>query len=152
MDTFTFEVIKRNTDQDNLYDIFSKSVVDKPIKRKKNVVLESEDGRLDIFSKRIYGTKKYVEELMMINNIINPFSVKSGDELSYVDYNNITAFRETEKDDKNVESVTNPKRNKNTRKDSNRDKGVPPTIRPADFEQILVDKKNKTIKLNTRLQ
>jgi len=68
----------------------------------------------------------------------------------FCDLNDIGYFRNPEKNEEISENVAKP-RNKNTRKDPNRVKGVPPTIKPLDFEQMLVDRKNKTIKLNNKL-
>ena len=150
MVSFTFEVITRDKQQNYLYDIFAKSVVDKNVGRVEDYVRENEESRLDLVSLRIYGTTKYVEELMVINNILNPFSIKNGDAIFYVNSNELGFFNEKDKEVSSSDKVANPKK-KDTRTDPSRQKGVPPTIRPVDFEQMLVDKKNKTIKLNTRL-
>jgi len=151
MNTYTFKVITRDKES-NLFDIFSKSVVDKDINYKylQNIVKDGEEGRLDRVSKRIYGTSGFVEELMMINNIVNPFTIQVGDAIFFVPVDYIAYYRETEEKEENTEKLANPK-NKNTRKDPTRQKGVPPTIRPLDFKQILVDRKSNTIKLNTKL-
>lgn len=150
MRSYTFDIIKRDTKQDNLYNIFSTSIIDQPIQRLKTYVYEGEECRLDLVSKRLYLTTIYEEELMVINNIINKFSISVGDEIEYVDNNAIQLFRSFDVDDgQNSEKVAN--QNKSTRVDPNRQSGVPPTIRPLDFEQMMVDKKNQTIKLNTKL-
>ncbi len=151
MKTFTFEVINRDPLQDSLYDIFSKSVVDKPVQRMHDVVRENEEGRLDLVSLRVYGTTDKVEELMVINNILNPFSIQSGEPIDWVYRSQLDWFNEKDKELSISEKVANPKNKKDTRKDPSRQTGVPPTIRPVDFEQMIVDKKNKTIKLNTKL-
>lgn len=148
MRSFTFEVINRDELQDSLYDIFSKSVVDKPVNRIHDIVRDNEEGRLDLVSLRVYGNTSKVEELMVINNILNPFSIKSGEPIDWVYSAQLDWFNEKDKENKMSDKVANPK---GTRKDPSRQTGVPPTIRPVDFEQMMVDKKNKTIKLNTRL-
>lgn len=150
MRSFTFDVIQRDKNQDNLCDIFSKSVVDRNLYRYENIVQVGEEGRIDLVCSRLYGTTKYVEELMVINNILNPFSINVGDTIYYVALKELEAMNMTEKPEVNSEKVANPK-TKNTRTDPSRQTGVPPTIRPLDFEQLIVDKKNKTIKLNTKL-
>jgi len=156
MISFTFEVLKRNRKQDGLYDIFRDSIVDQPLPDfaiYENYVLPEEEGRIDLICDRFYGSTGYVEELMMLNNIVNCWSIQSGDKIKYLSLENITIYRKTEKDNADSDNVAFPKgkKQKDTRKDPNRQKGVPPTIRPLDFESIMVDKKNKTIKLNTKL-
>jgi len=150
MQNFTLDNIKRDKNQDNLCDIFSKSVVDVPSYKYEDVVQDYEESRLDLVSFRLYGTTKYVEELMVINNILNPFSISIGDTIYYIAEELVVGMNQIDKPEINSEKVANPK-NKKTRTDPSRQTGVPPTIRPIDFEQMIVDKKNKTIKLNTKL-
>jgi len=150
MQSFTFDVIQRDKNQNNLCDLFSKSVVDIPIYKYEDIVQDGEECRLDLVCFRLYGTTKYVEELMTINNILNPFSICSGDVIYYVSEDSIEVLDQIDKPEVNSDKVANPK-NKNTRTDPSRQTGVAPTIRPLDFEQLIVDKKNKTIKLNTKL-
>lgn len=154
MKSFTFEVLKRDPKQDYLYDIFAKSVSDNMTINNAlkgvTVVLEGEEGRLDILSKRVFGSSQYVEELMVLNNIMNPFSIEVGDVIYVVEQGTLTMMQQVDKTTDNSEQIAKPK-NKSTRVDPSRNTGVPPTIRPVDFEQMLVDRKNQTIKLNTKL-
>jgi hypothetical protein len=151
MKSFTFDIIKREITQDSLYNIFQKSIVDQKVARIESVVQDGEECRLDLISKRIYGSSNYVEQLMIINNIINPFSLNVGDTIYYVDSSSLDFFKQIDKKTDVSERIANPKNKKGTRIDPTRQTGVPPTIRPVDFEQIIVDKKNNTIKLNTKL-
>ena len=148
MYSYTLENIKRDVNQDGLYNLFRQTVLDKFSLKLVDYVRETETGRLDLISDRLYGTDIYVEELMLINNIINSWNIKSGDYIFYVP--NPETYRLLEKDDEDTDIVAKPI-NKNTRKDPNRVEGVIPTIKPLDFEQIIIDKKNKKIKLNTKL-
>lgn len=149
--SYTFKVITRDTNQSNLYNIFSSSVVDSQYGfRYTQVVNEGEECRLDLFCNRIYGTSLYVEELMMINNIINPFSISVGDTLYYVDLTSLRYFNKVDDDSATITNKINVS-SKSTRVDPTRQTGVPPTIRPVDFKQIIVDKNSQTIKLNTKL-
>jgi len=153
MKNFTFTVINRDSTQDNLYDIFKQTVIVTPDvqnNRKLNYVSDGEEARIDKICSRLFDSQSYVEEFMALNNIVNPWSLQVGDEIYYLD-GNLETMRQTEKDDSQTENATNPKKKKGVRVDPNRQKGVPPTIKPSDFQQILVDKKNQTIKLNTKL-
>jgi len=152
MNSYTFKIItenKRDINEDNLYNLFVDTIVDKDVIRYPDIVMEGEEGRLDLVSKRIYGGN-YVEELMMINNILNPFSIVEGQEIEVVASGDLGLFRDPELKTVQSNSVANPI-NKNTRKDPKREKGVPPTIKPIDFEQLMVNKTNKTIRINTKL-
>ena len=154
MINYTFTVIKRDPKQNNLYDLFSFSGVRDimSIQKYLDVVNDGEECRMDLISKRLYGTSAYVEELMRINNILNPFSVNAGDPLYFVMVEDLEYYRYVDFDSKVLSTrISNPKDKKGTRVDPTRQTGVPPTIRPIDFKQILVDKQNKTIKLNTKL-
>lgn len=147
MKTYTLETIKRNKNQDGLFDIFTDTVVDYAIHLITDYIREDETGRLDLVSLRLYGNKKYMEELMTINNILNSFTIEFGDEFKYVEHNNITLFNKIDEDeDKSTIEII---KNKNTRKDLTRNVGVTPTTKPVDFEHIIIE--NETITLNTKL-
>jgi hypothetical protein len=152
MRSYTFEIISRDNNQDGLFNLFTRTIVDNKVNKIRDIVLEQEEGRLDLVCKRLLGSKSYIEEMMMINNIINPFSIKSGDIIYYVSSIDLISLQYKDKEEESVngEEVTNPK--KGTRKDPTRQKGVPPTIRPVDFKQVIVDKVNKTLKLNSKLK
>lgn len=150
MISYSFEIITKNRkDQNGLYNLFADTIVDKEVDRFPEIVMSGEEGRLDLFSQRVYGSN-YVEELMVINNILNPFSIVEGQDMLVVSPENLSLFRSPEINNNASESVVNPK-NKNTRKDPKREKGVPPTIKPLNFEQLMVNKTSKTIRINTRL-
>lgn len=149
MINFTFNTIIRDIEQDNLYDIFKQTIIDKDIDRYYDYVRENEEARIDKVCLRIFGTSSNEEEFMVLNDIVNPWSIKSGNDILYIP--TLVALRETIKDETITDNVANPKKKKDTRVDPTRQKGVPPTIKPLDFENVLIDKKNQTIKLNTKL-
>lgn len=150
MRNFTFEMVVRDSQQDNLYDIFRQTIVDKKIENKYyNFVKTGEECRLDKVSLRLSNSTAYIEEIMLLNNIVNPWSVNLGDEITFLD--TFVVLQEVEEEDTDIKNIVNPSKNKDTRIDPNRQKGTPPTIKPTNFKQILVDKKNQTIKLNTKL-
>ena len=129
MKSFTFDIIKREITQDFLYNLFQKSIVDQQATRMEDIVQDGEECRLDLISKRIYGSSNYVEQLMIINNIINPFSISVGDTIYYVDSASLDFFKQIDKTTDVSERVANPKNKKGTRIDPTRQTGVPPTIR-----------------------
>ena len=65
MKSFTFDIIKREITQDFLYNLFQKSIVDQQATRMEDIVQDGEECRLDLISKRIYGSSNYVEQLMI---------------------------------------------------------------------------------------
>ncbi|NPV12966.1 MAG: hypothetical protein HPY57_14465 [Ignavibacteria bacterium] len=149
MYSFTFDTITRDENQDFLYDIFRQTIIEKPLDLYYNFVKDDEECRLDKVMMRLYSSSYNLEEFMVLNDIVNPWSVQSGNIIYYAQ--GLQSLREIERDDTVADNVANPKKKKETRIDPTRQKGVPPTIKPVDFQQILVDKKNKTIKLNTKL-
>ena len=150
MRNFTFEMVVRDSQQDNSYDIFRQTIVDKKIENKYyNFVKTGEECRLDKVSLRLSNSTAYIEEIMLLNNIVNPWSVNLGDEITFLD--TFVVLQEVEEEDTDIKNIVNPSKTKDTRIDPNRQKGTPPTIKPTNFKQILVDKKNQTIKLNTKL-
>ena len=110
----------------------------------KTNVTEDENMRLDKVSKRLFGYSGYIEELMQINNILNIWNIKAGDEISYSPINNLELLKSLEKQlDDVYEKISKP--NKKTRVDVDRQTNVPPTIKPKALKSIVLDKKNKTI-------
>jgi hypothetical protein len=150
MYSFTLENLKRDIEQDNLYNLFIQTYVDKNIQLYNTIITDDEDMRLDKVSKRIFGYSGYIEELMQINNILNIWNVKSGDQISYSPINNLELLKQLEKQLDNVyEKIS--KTNKKTRVDPDRQKNVPPTIKPKKFKSIVLDKKNKTITIKGKI-
>ena len=87
---------------------------------------------------------------MILNNIVNPWTVQFNDEILFLVSDNIDLLQQLEKDYE-ITSEKSAKPNKNTRIDSNRNKGVIPTIKPLNLKQLEVDKDNEKIKINTKL-
>jgi hypothetical protein len=150
MYSFTLENLKRDIEQDNLYNLFIQTYIDKNIKLYSTTVSDEENMRLDKISKRIFGYSGYIEELMQINNILNIWNIKSGDQINYSPINDLELLKQLEKQLDDVYDKT-PILNKKTRIDSNRQKGVPPTIKPKDFKSIVLDKKKKTITIKGKI-
>jgi len=151
MSSFTLKNIKRDKSQNNLYDLFSQTYIDNNTEQKfLTFVTEDENMRLDLVSKRIYGSNGYIEELMQLNNIINIWNIKKGDTIYYLKINVISILKKLELELDNIaETLSKP--NKNTRIDPDRIVKVPPTIKPKSLETIILDTKNNKIKINNRL-
>lgn len=143
MNTYTFTKIKRDSNNDNLYNIFENTIIDADTILFESVVMENETGRLDLVSKRIYGNYNYVEELMMINNILNPFSIKEGDIIYWSNeiYKYQTEETEEQDNEKNI--------NKTSKVDPKREKGVAPNIAPKGYKSILIE--DNKLKLNENI-
>jgi hypothetical protein len=146
MKIYTFD--KLNIGTDGFYDLFEKTIVnDINLSNYYNFIVNDEfEGRLDLISKYLYGSTDFMEELMVINNIINPFSIKTGDILYYIpssgDFNYLYVSDEMNDDIKDDILLMN--KNKSTKKDINRI-GYPPTIKPDNLKQIKVNYNNKKI-------
>jgi len=151
MISFTLKNLKRDSKQDDLYNIFKQTYIDKnnlPIYE--TYVNKSEEMRLDKVSYRIYGSTSYIEELMIMNNIINILNIKQGDVIYYAPIGGLDKLKELEKEiDDTIENISKP--NKNTRIDENRSKNVPPTIKPKSLKTLTLDTKNKKIKIHGKL-
>jgi hypothetical protein len=112
------------------------------------IVPREHEMRLDLISFKLYGTTNYVEELMKINNILNPFSIKEGDIINYVSTDKIPSMHSVKEDRKlkalNL-ALVDP--NKNTEKEK-----LPPSVKPKGKEQLVLDKKNKKIRIINNFQ
>jgi len=153
MISYTLDNLKRTTEQNNLYDLFKTTIVDSgKLQKQSTFVQKGEEMRLDLVSKRIYGTVAYEEELMILNNIILPYSIKDGDEIYFLPVDSIDIMHQLEKDDEQINvDKKSPKNNKNTKYDPNRTKGVIPTITPLNYKSVTVDKKAQKIKINNKM-
>jgi len=105
--------------------------------------------RPDLICYNIYGNFEYVDEFLTWNNILNPWSVKQGQIVFYLNEDDILILRLKVSDDsqQTIESLINS--NKDTKKDINRENGtgLTPTIKPAGLKEVNVDYNNKKIKI-----
>lgn len=145
MDFYTFDNLK--PDDSGHYNLFEKTIVNKPgLPFRTIVVTEEFQGRLDLVCRFVHANTKYLEELMVLNHIINPYSIKTGDVIRYLpSTNNYQLLYESdpESTDKKDEILL-MNRNKITKKDRNR-LGSPPTIKPDNLKQIDVNHSKKKI-------
>lgn len=94
--------------------------------------------RIDLICKRLYGTMSYIEELMIINDIIDPWSLNTGDVFYYIDnqYMESLHYVEENKEDL-IKQLVNPAKSSS----------YPPTVKPAEIKTISVDKNTKKISI-----
>ena len=139
---------------DNSLDVFTKTISDNVLKnvtRYKYIVQPGEECRIDKICISIYGSDDYIEELMYMNNTVNPFTIKAGDTVLFVDSKYITQMYITDNkaasDDKKQQLVNTSKNNK---LDPNHD--LPPTVKPSNSNQINIDYTQKIITINNTLK
>ena len=106
------------------------------------IVSEFEEMRMDIICDSIYKKTDYVDFLCNLNNIFNPLSVKSGDEILYVDENLIPQFRPERSENDDIRKQISNKR-KQSKVDPVRTKfkedkvdSLPPTITKKDYNPV----------------
>jgi len=130
-----------------LYDFFDKTMVnDKELIYSQYTVPEEFDSRLDLVCRHIYGSTDYMEELMTQNGIINPFSIKSGDELYYsYSTNDLRALYQRDKDlnEENKKKILSVNKNKASSQDPNA--SLPPSIKPGNLKSVDVNYSKKVI-------
>jgi hypothetical protein len=145
MEYYSFETL--TPDGTGHYNLFEKTMVNKQNLSVDTITVSEEfEGRLDLVCRYVHSNLKYLEELMVINNIINPFSIKQGTEIRYfLDVSNYDLLYESDPDDNtNKDVILNMNKNKSTKKDKNRI-GSPPTIKPDNLKQIDVNHSKKKI-------
>ena len=149
--SFTLNKIKRDLEQDNLYDLTTQTYIDLPdnIQLYETYVSSDENMRLDLISLRIFGSSKYIEELMQINNILNIWNIKEGDKILYSSIDSITMMQKLEVEVNKLYKL-NTKQNKNTRIDSEK-KGFVPVVKSKNFESVSIDTKGKKIKIQGKI-
>jgi hypothetical protein len=156
MNFYTFENtnIKETKEGQRLYDFFEKTMVnDEELFYSTYTVPEEYDARLDLVCNQIYGTTDVMEELMTQNGIINPFSIKTGDELYYAYSTNelsILYKRDVDINDENKKRILNVNKSKTSKQDPN--SSLPPSIRPNSLKPIDVNYNKKTITVINKLK
>lgn len=148
--------IKRDPNQDNLFDLFQKNVVN----NSKNMILEiyivprEFEMRLDRVSDYIYGSSSYMEELMVLNDIINPYSIKEGQYIYFCQVNdlqklytidNLQNLKETARQN----LIKSNKNQNNINLYGTSDQNLPPTVKPSNLQQVKVTKDNKIQIINS---
>lgn len=152
---YSNEVSQRDEKQENLVNIIDPVVIWKDTLTYYTYIVSNEEAmRPDLVCFSIYKNFSYIDELLLINNILNPWSIKGGQTIYYLDEDSILILQLQSKNDnqKIVQTLVNP--NKDTKKDPNRDNGtgLSPTIKPSGLKDVSVDFNDKTIKIIDRFK
>jgi len=142
--------IIRDSKQINLFNLFQKNITyNDNIPFDVYIVPREYEMRLDRISYHIYGTTDYVEELMVVNDILNPYSIKEGQYIYYCSIENLKLLYV--KDDMKTDIDENKQQliqSQKTKKTQN-SKNLSPTIKPDNLEQIKVSKDNRVQIINS---
>lgn len=143
--------IKRDNNQDGLFNLFQKNMVySDNIRLKIYLVPREYEMRLDLISNHIYGSPDYIEELMVINNIINPYSIKEGQEILFCSQGDLSSLYVKDEllgnEDQKKKLIQSSQPNREKKK-LNDNQNLPPTIKPQGLEQIKIDKNTKKVRL-----
>lgn len=145
--------IKRDPNQDGLFNLFQKNIVNSNnVFLNLYVVPREFEMRLDKVSNFIYESPDYIEELMSLNDIISPYSIKEGQSIWYCSLSNMDKLYVKDKTltdnlmRQNLIKSSQPNRDK---QNLSNDQSLPPTVKPASLEQIKVSKDNKVQIMNS---
>lgn len=148
---YTNENSERNQNFNNLVDLINPLIIlDDTIFHYPYIVNKEEAMRIDLICFNIYKNFNYIDELLSINNILNPWSIKESQVIYYIEEDDILKIRRknnSNNDNETIYDLINP--NKDTKKDPNRENGtgLPPTIKPAGVKDVNIDFNNKKIKI-----
>lgn len=146
--------ISRDINQDFLYNLFQKNMIYKEENIFLNlyVVPREFEMRLDKISNYIYGSPDYVEELMLLNDILSPYSVREGQAIWYCsisDMDNLYVKDQTMNNEINKQNLIKSSQPNRSKQNLSNDQSLPPTVKPSNLEQIKVSKDNKVQIMNT---
>ena len=147
---YTLENSIRRNNQNNLVDLVTPLVIiDDTLYYFPHIVTEEEEMRVEKICNNIYGHTGYMDEILTLNNIINPWSIKAGSIIYYVDEDSMPLIQSKPKADQQsiLNNLVNP--NKDTKKDPNRETGenLPPTIKPSGLKAVDINFATKVVKI-----
>lgn len=151
MNSYTLDNTKK--DSNGLYDIFQKTVVEnKQLGISTTTVEDGEEMRMDKICERLYGNTNLEEEIMVLNNILNQWTINVGDEIKYLvdDFGKMYEVDKTVSVDVTRTSLINP--NKKTKKDPNRIDNLTPTVKPKNLKSLDVNTENNKIKIINKFE
>lgn len=146
MKLYSLEKIERVKSNNNLYDMFYPMFRDDINMELKQYKVRSErEMRMDLICTDIYGNTKFIDELMHINGIIDPYSVKKDDIILYPNIDVITAIKNKyEGNRKDVEIESNQK--------DKLDNSLT-TSSPSDsYKQVMVDRDKAELVIINKLK
>lgn len=139
---YSLEKSKRDENQNNLYDLIYPllSHKNKPSNINEYIVGPNREMRLDLICNDIYGSIIYVDELMYLNGIIDPYSVKVGDKIKWAPIDELKRFRQNY--DNSSQLKTDLSNNRNYTYTSPNDNYIP----------VMVDKEKNEIIITNKLK
>jgi hypothetical protein len=134
-----------------IYDIFEKNIrYSREVTLYFYIVPIEREMRLDLISKDIYGSSDYMEELIVMNHIINPYSIKVGQILNFcpkAQMNSLYTKDEMQVDDSSKQKMIKAAQSKKTKTDIWLKEQIPTTVMPDNLKQVTIDTKNRKIKI-----
>jgi len=142
--------IKRDPKQLNLFNLFQKNIrYINGIPLNIYIVPREYEMRLDRISDHIYGSTDFVEELMVLNDIISPYSVKEGQYIYFCQYENLGMLYTTD-EMSDADEINRQKLIQSSQSNKNiNNKNLPLTIKPFNLEQLKVTQDNRVQIINT---
>lgn len=149
----TTNKINRDPKQLDLFNLFQKNIINvQNLSLMVYIVPKEYEMRLDRISEHLYGTDNYVEELMVLNDIINPYSIKEGQHIYFCNVN-LLANLYTKDDMTNTNEIKRQELINSTQKVQDitvsTDKNLPPNIKPSSLNQIKVTDDNQVKIINS---
>ena len=111
------------------------------------VVLPEHEMRLDLICDYLYTHTDFIEELMVVNNIYNPWNIKEGDEILYFSPENLMILHGGKDDDSAFDKLT-----KFQEKKPDGTPKLSPTMKPKGLSQVTNDKKAGRIRITNKLE
>jgi hypothetical protein len=146
--------ILRDPNQGGLYNLFQKNImITKNILVYPYIVPREFEMRIDRISFDIYGSSDFVEELMTLNDIICPYSIKEGQILYFCTQDNLETLYTTDSTVSNTETnrqilITSSQTNR-FKQNLNNDASLPPTVKPQNLQQVKISKDNNIQIINS---
>lgn len=149
----TTNKINRDPKQFDLFNLFQKNIITvQNLPLMIYIVPKEYEMRLDRISQQLYGTDNYVEELMILNDIINPYSIKEGQYIYFCDIDVLPNLY-TKDDMSNPNEIKRQELINSTQKVQDitisTDKNLPPNIKPSSLNQITVTDDNQVKIINS---
>ena len=120
MEFYDIENVRRDANQDNLYDLFAPTFKGTNLyELSKYVVATEQEMRADLICESIFGDINYVDLICNLNEVDNPLNFMEGDEIIFAPASQVYLYR------LNAPEVTESKNqllnvNKSTKVDQNR--------------------------------
>ncbi|MFV2015247.1 MAG: hypothetical protein ACC656_07465 [Candidatus Heimdallarchaeota archaeon] len=153
-DTIDLVNLRRDKLQRVLYDLFIQHFAAINGNLAVTVISRKYEMRLDMLCSDLYGSVEYIGSLMKINDIFNPFSVKLGDIIFYLQSGNLLdadytdpKYISQQKDAlvNAIKTSTIPKDRLQFLESLNKPTNLPPTIAKSDSPKIMLQNNKITI-------